>query len=217
MVFTRSTNQCFLNKHPWIWLFVCLFSLEMYQPANAVRFSTGSHTVRTAWPFEQYHTKESHCGLNTNILVMSLFHYYFYIILIDPDCILPLFFILYRGRSSPLDICCHFLLTGVYWPGHHSSYLLQEVCGRFSSSPFAIHTCLMCGNFFLQEKGSNISKNTRTKGPPQQYSRQQLQGTFFKNLIFLDLHELMWDIFNLGKQNRKKKVRSYVYQTPFIK
>lgn len=91
-----------------------------------------------------------------------------------------IFFILCRGRSSPLHVCCHFLPTDVYWPGNHSSYLLQEVCGRFSSSPFAIHACLMCGNSFLQEKGRNISKNTRTKGPPQQYSRQQLQGKFLK-------------------------------------
>lgn len=62
-------------------------------------------------------------------------------------------FILCRCRSSPLYVCCHFLPTGVYWPGSHSSYLLQEVCGRFPSTPFAIHACLMCGNFFSAGKG----------------------------------------------------------------
>lgn len=75
-----------------------------------MRFSTGSQTVRTAWLLKQHHTKETHRGLNTNILVMS-FHYCFYIILIDPDCILPLFFLFCAEADPPL-----YMYAAIFFP-----------------------------------------------------------------------------------------------------
>lgn len=69
--------------------------------------------------------------------------------------------------------------------------------------PFAPASCLDV--LFLQEQGHYSSENTRTPESPQWYSRQQLQGKFFKKTpIFLDVHELMWDMFNLGKHDCTK-------------
>lgn len=164
-----------------------------------MRFSTGSQTVRTAWLLKQPQSKETHRGLNTNILVMWLFHYYFSI-MFNWSRLYWLYFafvFLFRAEADPPL----YLYAAILFPllfAVLAAILL--ICFRRSVEHFP-HlllplSCLMCGHFVLQEEGRIISKNTPTEGPPQQYSWQQLQGKFFRNLIFLDLHELMWDIIH---------------------
>lgn len=122
-------------------LFVCLFvqvksvtdnkrSEVLHRVSNCpYRLAIKATSVKGESPWSEY----KYFG---DVAISLLHHVYLIQIVLIVFCLY--FFMLCRGRSSPLPLCCHFLPTAVCWPGSHASYLLQEVCGTFSSSPFAI-------------------------------------------------------------------------------